>query len=182
MDLVPYVRRRVEGWRSAPGSGVPSRGLPLTSSGCSACIGPRSPRCVPRRARRCGRRGHRAGGVPRRRPQPRPLRSSPAFRSVAAPHRRQPGDRLHAPRPRAAVRDRPPAVARGSGSRPRRPGGGDPHRDRQASPDQRAVVVLRYLLEYTPGEIATMLNVPRGTVNSRLRRGLDELQAVDRGA
>src|SRR4029078_2116179 len=39
--------------------------------------------------------------------------------------------------------------------------------------DQRAVVVLRYLLEYTPGEIATMLNVPRGTVNSRLRRGLD---------
>jgi RNA polymerase sigma-70 factor, ECF subfamily len=49
-------------------------------------------------------------------------------------------------------------------------------------PDQCAVVVLRYLLEYTPGEIATMLNVPRGTVNSRLRRGLDELQAVDRGA
>ena len=48
--------------------------------------------------------------------------------------------------------------------------------------DQRAVVVLRYLLEYTPGEIATMLNVPRGTVNSRLRRGLDELQAVDREA
>jgi RNA polymerase sigma-70 factor, ECF subfamily len=42
------------------------------------------------------------------------------------------------------------------------------------------VVVLRHLLEYTPGEIATMLNVPRGTVNSRLRRGLDELQAVDR--
>ena len=42
-------------------------------------------------------------------------------------------------------------------------------------PDQRAVVVLRYLLEYTPGEIAAMLNVPRGTVNSRLRRGLDAL-------
>jgi RNA polymerase sigma-70 factor (ECF subfamily) len=43
-------------------------------------------------------------------------------------------------------------------------------------PDRRAVVVLRYLLEYTPGEIASMLDVPRGTVNSRLRRGLDELQ------
>jgi RNA polymerase sigma-70 factor (ECF subfamily) len=42
------------------------------------------------------------------------------------------------------------------------------------------VIVLRYLLEYTPGEIATMLNLPRGTVNSRLRRGLDEMQAVDR--
>src|ERR687897_2509497 len=41
--------------------------------------------------------------------------------------------------------------------------------------DQRAVVVLRYLLEYTPGEIAAMLDLPRGTVNSRLRRGLDSL-------
>ena len=42
-------------------------------------------------------------------------------------------------------------------------------------PDQRAVVVLRYLLEYTPGEIAGMLDLPRGTVNSRLRRGLNAL-------
>ena len=46
------------------------------------------------------------------------------------------------------------------------------------TPEHRAVIVLRYLLEYTPGEIAAMLNVPRGTVNSRLRRGLDEMQAV----
>jgi RNA polymerase sigma-70 factor, ECF subfamily len=44
------------------------------------------------------------------------------------------------------------------------------------SPDHRAVIVLRYLLEYTPGEIAKMLDLPRGTVNSRLRRGLDALQ------
>jgi RNA polymerase sigma-70 factor (ECF subfamily) len=44
--------------------------------------------------------------------------------------------------------------------------------------EQRAVVVLRYLLEYTPGEIAQMLELPRGTVNSRLRRGLDRLRAV----
>ena len=43
-------------------------------------------------------------------------------------------------------------------------------------PEQRAVVVLRYLLEYTPGEIAEMLELPRGTVNSRLRRGLDLLR------
>ncbi len=42
--------------------------------------------------------------------------------------------------------------------------------------EQRAVVVLRHLLEYTPGEIARMLNLPRGTVNSRLRRGLDRLR------
>jgi len=42
--------------------------------------------------------------------------------------------------------------------------------------EQRAVVVLRHLLEYTPGEIARMLELPRGTVNSRLRRGLDRLR------
>jgi RNA polymerase sigma-70 factor (ECF subfamily) len=41
--------------------------------------------------------------------------------------------------------------------------------------DQRAVVVLRYLLDYTPGEVARMLELPRGTVNSRLRRALDRL-------
>ena len=43
------------------------------------------------------------------------------------------------------------------------------------SPEHRAVIVLRYLLEYSPGEIAGILEVPRGTVNSRLRRGLDAL-------
>ncbi len=43
------------------------------------------------------------------------------------------------------------------------------------SPDHRAVIVLRYLLDYTPGEIAELLELPRGTVNSRLRRALDEL-------
>jgi RNA polymerase sigma-70 factor (ECF subfamily) len=46
------------------------------------------------------------------------------------------------------------------------------------SPDHRAVVVLRYLLELTPGEIARALDLPRGTVNSRLRRGLDALSAA----
>lgn len=44
------------------------------------------------------------------------------------------------------------------------------------SPEHRAVIVLRHLLEYTPGEIAELLDLPRGTVNSRLRRGLDELK------
>jgi RNA polymerase sigma-70 factor (ECF subfamily) len=43
-------------------------------------------------------------------------------------------------------------------------------------PEHRAVVVLRHVLEYTPGEIAAMLGLPRGTVNSRLRRGLDRLR------
>jgi RNA polymerase sigma-70 factor (ECF subfamily) len=44
------------------------------------------------------------------------------------------------------------------------------------SPEHRAVIVLRHLLGYTPGQIARMLDLPRGTVNSRLRRGLDELK------
>jgi len=43
------------------------------------------------------------------------------------------------------------------------------------SPEHRAVVVMRYLLKFTPGEIAEALDLPRGTVNSRLRRGLDTL-------
>lgn len=43
------------------------------------------------------------------------------------------------------------------------------------APEHRAVIVLRYLLEFTPGEIADALDLPRGTVNSRLRRGLDAL-------
>jgi RNA polymerase sigma-70 factor (ECF subfamily) len=45
-------------------------------------------------------------------------------------------------------------------------------------PDQRAVIVLRHLLDYTPGEIAGILELPRGTVNSRLRRGLDRLEEL----
>ena len=44
--------------------------------------------------------------------------------------------------------------------------------------EQRAVVVLRFLLDYTPGEIARLLELPRGTVNSRLRRGLDRLAVL----
>lgn len=47
--------------------------------------------------------------------------------------------------------------------------------------ERRAVIAMRYLLDYTPGEIAKLLELPRGTVNSRLRRGLDELaQEVER--
>lgn len=46
------------------------------------------------------------------------------------------------------------------------------------APEHRAVVVLRHLLEYTPGEIASILGLPRGTVNSRLRRALDSLRPV----
>jgi RNA polymerase sigma-70 factor (ECF subfamily) len=66
------------------------------------------------------------------------------------------------------------------------PGGSEPPDDlelrdevaaalRTLSPERHAVVVLRYVLDYTPGEIAKLLDLPRGTVNSRLRRALDEL-------
>ena len=58
--------------------------------------------------------------------------------------------------------------------------GGNPHGVAAAlaslSPEHRAVVVLRYLLDYTPGEIAELLELPRGTVNSRLRRALDTMR------
>jgi RNA polymerase sigma-70 factor, ECF subfamily len=44
-------------------------------------------------------------------------------------------------------------------------------------PDQRAVIVLRHVLGFTPREIGRVLGLPTGTVNSRMRRGLDELAA-----
>jgi RNA polymerase sigma-70 factor, ECF subfamily len=47
---------------------------------------------------------------------------------------------------------------------------------RRLPPEHRAVIVLRHLLDFTPGEIAEALDLPRGTVNSRLRRGLDSLK------
>jgi RNA polymerase sigma-70 factor, ECF subfamily len=41
--------------------------------------------------------------------------------------------------------------------------------------DQRAVVVLRHVLGFSPREIGRVLGLPTGTVNSRMRRGLDAL-------
>ena len=46
------------------------------------------------------------------------------------------------------------------------------------SPDRRAVVVLRFWLQLTPSEIAETLEVPVGTVNSRLARALADLREV----
>ncbi|MBS1677707.1 MAG: RNA polymerase sigma factor [Actinobacteria bacterium] len=42
--------------------------------------------------------------------------------------------------------------------------------------DQRTVVVLRHIAGYGTNEIARMLRLRRGTVGSRLRRGLDQLK------
>ncbi len=44
--------------------------------------------------------------------------------------------------------------------------------------ERRAVVVLRHLLDYTPPEIAEILDIPVGTVNSRLGRALAELREL----
>jgi RNA polymerase sigma-70 factor (ECF subfamily) len=44
------------------------------------------------------------------------------------------------------------------------------------TPDRRSVVVLRYWLDFTPGEIAAVLDVPVGTVHSRLGRALSDLR------
>jgi RNA polymerase sigma-70 factor (ECF subfamily) len=49
---------------------------------------------------------------------------------------------------------------------------------RALPPDQRAAIVLRHLLGFTPREIARALGLPVGTVNSRMRRGLDHLAGV----
>jgi RNA polymerase sigma-70 factor (ECF subfamily) len=43
-------------------------------------------------------------------------------------------------------------------------------------PEQRAVVVLRHVAGYGTNEIARALGLRRGTVGSRLRRGLDRLR------
>jgi RNA polymerase sigma-70 factor, ECF subfamily len=45
-------------------------------------------------------------------------------------------------------------------------------------PEDRAVVVLRHLLDYSSREIARMLGVPPGTVRTRLRRSLDRLRPL----
>ena len=77
--------------------------------------------------------------------------------------------------------DRPREAIDASEAVSARPEGGNPYSDevmaalRTLAPEQRAVIVLRYLLEYTPTEIARVLELPRGTVNSRLRRALDRL-------
>lgn len=63
---------------------------------------------------------------------------------------------------------------------------GGPHLDRAAlelaaglrslSPDLRAVLVLRFLLDYSPGEAAEILGIPRATVNARLERAVAHLR------
>ena len=48
----------------------------------------------------------------------------------------------------------------------------------RALPEERRVAVaLRYWLGFTPAEIAELLDVPAGPINSRLARALEQLRA-----
>jgi RNA polymerase sigma-70 factor, ECF subfamily len=47
---------------------------------------------------------------------------------------------------------------------------------RELRPERRAVIALHYWLDYTTPEIAEILDVPLGTVNSRLARALHDLR------
>jgi RNA polymerase sigma-70 factor (sigma-E family) len=49
-------------------------------------------------------------------------------------------------------------------------------------PQQRVVVVLRIVEDLSEEETAAMLDIPRGTVKSRLSRGLDALRASVEGS
>ena len=44
--------------------------------------------------------------------------------------------------------------------------------------DHRAILVLRYLLDMTLEQVADALDVPEGTVHSRLKRAMDALRAA----
>ncbi|MGE3795417.1 MAG: RNA polymerase sigma factor [Dehalococcoidia bacterium] len=44
--------------------------------------------------------------------------------------------------------------------------------------DRRTVLILRFWLDLTPSEIAATLEVPVGTVNSRIARALGQVRAV----
>jgi RNA polymerase sigma-70 factor (ECF subfamily) len=49
---------------------------------------------------------------------------------------------------------------------------------RQLNPDQQALIALRYFLGLPEAEVAAALNVPRGTVKSRLHRTLAKLREI----
>ena len=181
MDLL-HKHARIVGtrWRapaatSGPGCGGPRPGRPRTSRPSFARTGdrptaprisssatPRLPRTSPRRPSSppCARSTASTGGA-------RSGRGCTGSSSTA----RSTGRALArcGPRSRAGRRCRAPSAPRSATT-------SCCAKLRRLSPEHRAVIVLRYLLDYTPGEIAELLDLPRGTVNSRLRRGLDSLK------
>jgi RNA polymerase sigma-70 factor (ECF subfamily) len=45
-------------------------------------------------------------------------------------------------------------------------------------PDEQTLIALRYFLELPEAEVAQALNVPRGTIKSRLHRTLARLREI----
>jgi RNA polymerase sigma-70 factor, ECF subfamily len=61
--------------------------------------------------------------------------------------------------------------------------GGEPDAElfealRRLPPERRALIVLRYWLDYEPAEIADLVGLPPGTVSSRLSRALSALRTT----
>ncbi len=52
---------------------------------------------------------------------------------------------------------------------------------RSLAPDRRVAVALRYGLDLTPTEIGELIDVPVGTVKSRIARGLEDLRTALEG-
>jgi RNA polymerase sigma-70 factor (ECF subfamily) len=50
----------------------------------------------------------------------------------------------------------------------------------QLNPEQQTLIALRYFLELPEAEVAAALNIPRGTVKSRLHRTLAKLREIIR--
>ena len=149
-----------------------------------AALAARLPHGLAGRPRRRGGGGHRAGGVHRRPARARPLRPAAAVRAVAEPDRRQPRDRL---RPLAALHAVPTRRPRRRGARRGAEAGRTTScaRSRSYRSDQRAVVVMRQASATRRARSRELLGLPRGTVNSRLRRawtrsGRCSMRAEDR--
>lgn len=51
---------------------------------------------------------------------------------------------------------------------------------RQLSVDHRVVIVLHFLLDMTLEQVAETLDIPRGTVYSRLSRAMDSMRSAMR--
>ena len=112
------------------------------------------------------------GGVRPRDVVARALRRIAAVRAVADSHRREPRDR-RAP-PRATARPRRDRRDTGRGrARERRP---VVQAVARLGPEKRLIVALHYWLDYSIPEIARLLELPLGTVASRLSRALEELR------
>ena len=179
MDLTGRTARIVgSGWptrlaRSKPGFAKPGKARPRRSRPCSACTGrgPTAPRFS----------SSTTPPPPRTSPRRPSSPQSAASTASIADGRSARGCTGSSSIAQSTGRGPASSGARRAWRRPRRPDHAAELSDETLAalaaltPEHRAVIVLRYVLGYSPGEIAGLLDLPRGTVNSRLRRGLDTL-------